>query len=171
MQMSGIWTHRVQLQAALSFYTLPCIAQSHEAYFRHSSFYKIVALCTTPAAWCSSISISFYWSQIPVVEVVIIKVENGGGWHRYVPAANECPLHLQLTSGRISPTNGFTSPVRISLLLHLGTSFSCFSFPFFSQDNFNRTPLEFRSSSESQIPPRQAYIPYIIDMNPLLTLG
>lgn len=36
-----------------------------------------------------------------------------------MPAANECPLLLQLTSGRISPTNGFTSPVRIALLLHL----------------------------------------------------
>uniref|UniRef100_A0A7I4AHX5 GPI transamidase component PIG-S n=1 Tax=Physcomitrium patens TaxID=3218 RepID=A0A7I4AHX5_PHYPA len=28
----------------------------------------------------------------------------------YVPAANECPLHMQLSSGRISLTNGFTSP-------------------------------------------------------------
>jgi hypothetical protein len=30
----------------------------------------------------------------------------------YVPAAKECPLHLQLSTGRISQTNGFTSPVR-----------------------------------------------------------
>ncbi|KAJ7560680.1 hypothetical protein O6H91_04G140300 [Diphasiastrum complanatum] len=28
----------------------------------------------------------------------------------YIPAAQECPLHLKLASGRLSSTNGFTSP-------------------------------------------------------------
>ncbi|KAG0591319.1 hypothetical protein KC19_1G166500 [Ceratodon purpureus] len=36
----------------------------------------------------------------------------------YVPAANECPLHMQLSSGRISPTNGFTSPGWGGVIVH-----------------------------------------------------
>jgi len=36
----------------------------------------------------------------------------------YVPAADECPLQMQLSSGRISATNGYTSPGRGGVIIH-----------------------------------------------------
>lgn len=94
-----------------------CHKPEHRICFIHYTVYSLCVKWGENEITSDSFSYWYTYSQVSDSSLFIMLCCKTGLhfklplYFRYIPSAKECPLQLELSSGEISKTNGFISPV------------------------------------------------------------